>query len=64
MVVPCKKHGRDHGIGVGSADALRPDKANDTPAPTINFEAARKLRRDLITVMFLDDVACPFCVAW
>jgi hypothetical protein len=43
------------------ADALRAATTNDTPAPIIIFEAARKLRRDLIT-MFLDDISVfPLC---
>jgi hypothetical protein len=36
------------------ANALRPATASDTPAPMSNFEAPRKLRRDLISVIFPD----------
>jgi hypothetical protein len=64
IFVPCKKHGRKIGVGgmgvgvvgIGCADALRAATTNDTPAPTIIFEAARKLRRDLISVIFLEDI--------
>ena len=45
-------------VGRLCAEALRPAKVipNDTPAPTISFEAARKLRRDFIRVTFLEDI--------
>ena len=71
MRVPAKKQlilgGKAEGgtvVGRLCAEALRPAKVipNDTPAPTISFQAARKLRRDLIAVMFLDDIRMPLFV--
>jgi hypothetical protein len=59
-LVPSKKQLVLHvSVGVGviqSADAIRLDKANETLAPTITFEAVRKLRRDLTNAMFLDNI--------
>jgi hypothetical protein len=47
----------------GCANALRPATANDTPAPTIIFEAARKLRRDLISVL-PEDISVTSLSKW
>jgi hypothetical protein len=49
-----------HGSGTVCADALRRAKTSDAPAPTINFEAARKLRRDLISVALLENISVTF----
>jgi hypothetical protein len=48
--------------GEMAADA-RAAKANETPAPTTSFDAARKLRRDLISVIFSDDMSMAFLLA-
>jgi hypothetical protein len=47
------------GVDRVCAEAPRPAKLipNDTPTPIINFEAARKLRRDLISVILLENIS-------